>query len=157
MALVPPATSTAFVAAGVGGLSNPGTRTPAGTRKEYNSAGFWSTPMNMKSGPPVAVAPGAGQPAPVVALGIVASKVNCAEVAEATVCSPPLMAATSAAVQPLPALAVTPEIVTMSLTASVLAAVTVNTVGVAVTPVTVNSWVLKNSVSGAMTEAPVPS
>src|ERR1700728_153670 len=71
---------------------------------------------------------------PVVALGIVASKVNWVALTEAGVCVP-LMAATSAVVQPLPVVAVTPAIVTNSPMLSELATVTVTTVVVAVTAV----------------------
>ena len=87
-------------------------------------------------------------------MGIVASKVKFVAVAETTVCIPPLMAAMSAAVQLV--LAATPDRVTRSLAASVLFAVTVTTVVVAVTPITVNTWLLKNSVSGEMGEALPP-
>ena len=96
------------------------------------------------------------QPVPLVALGIVALKVKFAAVAVATVCIP-LMAVMSPAVQALPVLAATPVRVTVSPAARMLAAVTVTTVVVAVTPVTLNAWLLRNSVSGATTEAPVPS
>jgi hypothetical protein len=68
---------------------------------------------------------------------MVASKVKFVAVAVTTVCSPPLMALTSVALQL--ALEVTPERVIRSLTASVLFAVTVTTVVVAVTPLTVSS------------------
>src|SRR5208282_5044219 len=79
-------------------------------------------------------APATVQPVPVVALGIVASKVKFPAAAVATVCVP-LMAVTSPAVQALPPLAVTPEMVTNSPIPSVLATVTVTTAAVAVTPV----------------------
>src|ERR1700685_2443630 len=59
--------------------------------------------------PGVTVAPVGVHPVPVVALGIVASKVNWVALTEAGVCVP-LMAATSAVEQPLPVLAVTPAV-----------------------------------------------
>src|ERR1700677_3533358 len=141
VALVPPATSVVFVAVITGG-SPEATRSELGKRRVYTAFGFSLTPTNRMSGPPVAVAPVTVHPAPVVAVGIVASKVKLVAVAEATVCIPPLITATSAAVQLLPVLAATPERVTISLVASVLLAVTVTTVVDAVIPVTVNTWVL---------------
>jgi hypothetical protein len=73
---------------------------------------------------------------PVVASGIVASNSNAVPLnpVARTICVP-LMAAASAALQSLPVSAVTPEMVTISPRTSVLVAVTVTTVVVAVTAV----------------------
>ncbi len=79
------------------------------------------------------VAPATVHPAPVVALGIVALKVNCVPLAEATVCAA-LITMASAALQWVP-FAVMPGMVTNSPMPSVLATVTVTTVVVAVTEV----------------------
>jgi hypothetical protein len=68
-------------------------------------------------------------PAPVVAVGMVALNSNCVPLnpAAITICVP-LMAATSAAVQQLPVLAVTPAMATNSPILSELVTVTVTTV-----------------------------
>src|SRR5208282_5039312 len=68
---------------------------------------------------------------PVVVLRFAASNVICVALTETGFCGP-LMAATSAEVQPLPVLAVTPAMVTHSPMLSELATVTVTTVVVAV-------------------------
>ena len=80
------------------------------------------------------VAPVVVHPVPVVALGIDALNSNCVPLnpVAMTVCVP-LMAAMSAAVHLFPVLAATPEMVTSSPMLSVLAAVTVTVVVVAVT------------------------
>ena len=73
------------------------------------------------------------QPVPGPVIGVLGSatlKVKVAAVAVATVWTP-LMTATSAAVQPVPVLTATPEMVTNSPRLSVLATVTVTTAAVA--------------------------
>src|SRR5271154_741883 len=95
------------------------------------------------------VAPVTVQPVPVVALGMVASNSNFVPLSPVaiTLCIP-LMAATSAAVQPLPVLAATPAIMTNSPMLSELVTVTVTTVVVAVTTVGVSDAGLELTCTG---------
>src|ERR1700677_461964 len=105
------------------------------------------------------VAPVTVQPVPVVALGMVASNPNFLPLnpVAITVCVP-LMAATSAAVQPLPVLAVTPAMVANSPILSELVTVTVTTVVVAVTSVGIADAGLELTCTGKFppTSAGVP-